>query len=304
MKTFLIADIGGTHSRLALVKKQNNIFRIINRKKVKSNNFKSISDLLSSYLEKEKVSKIVIAAAGKAEKDKICMTQGPFIITKREIEKVTNCKEIVFFNDMSAHTYYSLYAKFEKKVILNNGSKKKGSLLIIAPGTGLGVSIAIMEDKKHIIRESEAGHMKASFETEEINFKKYLIKKNRTKNIEFENLLSGKGFAQSFNFSHNTNLDPFEVLAQKKAKLKTTTKNYYKFLARFSREMSLVALPQKIIFMGGMVKYTSCPSKKEFLKEFTNNNKFREYLKSIEIVVVQDADTGLKGLKEYLKLKS
>jgi len=270
----LIADIGGTNSRLALVRKKSKNF--INLKIYKSKNFRNIYEVVGSYFSDLDLKKIpnvaVFALAGPVIKDRAYLTNLNWEVSKYKLKKNFGFKEVILLNDLQALSASILLLK--KSEILNIKDKKtlkKEPKAFIAPGTGLGEAILVKE-KPLTILPTEGGHIFFSpLNEEEFKYLKFL--ENKEEELSWEKALSGKAISYWYEYYFNEVLPPEKVteLARKKdPKALKVIKKFFELLGRKISQLALYSLPEGGIYItGGVI---------QALKEFLEEQEFKEIL--------------------------
>jgi glucokinase len=270
----LIADIGGTNSRLTLVRKKSKNF--INLKVYKSKNFKDIYEVVKSYFSELDLKKIpnvaVIALAGPVIKDQAYLTNLNWKVSKYKLKKLFGFKEVILINDLQALSASIMLLK--KSEILNIKGKKtlkKEPKAFIAPGTGLGEAILVKE-KPLTILPTEGGHIFFSpLNEEEFKYLKFLEKKGEE--LSWEKALSGKALSYWYEYYFNEVLPPEKIteLARKKdPKALKVIRKFFELLGRKTSQLALYSLPEGGIYIAGGVI--------QALKEFLEWQEFKEVL--------------------------
>jgi len=270
----LIADIGGTNSRLTLVRKKSKNF--INLKIYKSKNFKDIYEVVKSYFSELDLKKIpnvaVIALAGPVIKDQAYLTNLNWKVSKYKLKKLFGFKEVILINDLQALSASIMLLK--KSEILNIKGKKtlkKEPKAFIAPGTGLGEAILVKE-KPLTILPTEGGHIFFSpLNEEEFKYLKFLEKKGEE--LSWEKALSGKALSYWYEYYFNEVLPPEKIteLARKKdPKALKVIRKFFELLGRKTSQLALYSLPEGGIYIAGGVI--------QALKEFLEWQEFKEVL--------------------------
>lgn len=322
---YLIADIGGTNSNFELIeiiKKKNSKKKT--SKKLWKENYKTneienfidfINKLLNKFIEEKKilVENAILAVAGLIENGEVKFSNHKLKINQKELIKKTALKKVELINDFYAlaHSIFKLKKEGIKeiKIIKKQNSKRK---LIVGPGTGLGVAFIT---KKEEVIETEGGHLKFPIiNKEELKLIEFLKKKRNLELISFEEILSGRGLENLYQYLIKTNkkyinlpkkLTAKEISKSKSKNLasKETFALFYKYLGRFLKNISLLFLTDEIYLAGGIIQKNIIFQKKEFLKEFQNNPKFKEYLNSISIKIIKDYNSSILGIKSYIERK-
>jgi glucokinase len=268
----LIADIGGTNSRLALVKEKSN--RFFKLKVYKSKEFKNFYQLVRFYFSdiklKESPSVAILAVAGPVFKDKAHLTNLNWNISACYLKKSFGFKKVILVNDL-----YSLAASsllMSKKYILRikkGESNKKVPKAFIAPGTGLGEAILVRENPLTIL-PTEGGHIFfSSLNEEEFGYFKFL--KQKGEELSWEKALSGISLSYWYEYYWNEKLKPEKITELAKdndSKATRVIKKFLELLGRKVSQLALFSLPQGGIYMGGGVV--------QALKDFFNEKEFEE----------------------------
>lgn len=325
MSYTLVADIGGTNARFGLLKinYKENTFEIVCRKDFKTQDYTDIifliQDVLSSCIDKCKTypQDAVFAIAGKVDKNKAILTHCPKLkLLKYEIVSKTVLKNVVFLNDLEALSY-SLNALNEKEdffTINKKKGKKDKSKLILGSGTGFGECVMIYDKNcgKYLPQESEGGHNDFPILTkEEFDMIDFIKKEENLDTIRIEDLVSGAGLERIYKYLTHTKLkesktlkaNEISKLAKEKDKLaKETFSFFFRFLARTAKNFTLENLSEGGVYLSGGVinKNLEQIVKSQFLKEFTLNTYFENFLKKIPISIITNKDATLLGLGEFI----
>lgn len=267
---FIGMDIGGTHVRVL----KNN-----NRTLLKTADFATFMDLMDVVIQPGISTKIVCALAGPIDhQGGVCP---PNIkrwgrIDPAMIEKKYPQVNIRFINDLVAHAHgldniqpkdlYSL-----KKGTIPDGKK----VLLIAPGTGLGVAF---KDHAHVY-PSEAGHIDWPAYGENSALVHEALKK-KYGHVSFERIVSGSGLEEVNQILNRKGVPPIFV----------------QNLARFIANMTVTFLPETIYLGGGIIPHHLKEIDQDlFLKSLLDQGRFRDIVNRINIYVIMDEFTALKG---------
>uniref|UniRef100_A0A7V5XG69 ROK family protein n=1 Tax=Thermodesulfobacterium geofontis TaxID=1295609 RepID=A0A7V5XG69_9BACT len=270
----LIADIGGTNSRLTLVRGKSKKF--FNLKTYKSKNFKNIYEVVKNYFLEVNLRKIptlaIFALAGPVIKDQAYLTNLNWEVSKHKLKKFFGFKEVILVNDLQALSASILL--LEKSEILNiKGAKslKREPKAFIAPGTGLGEAILVKEEPLTII-PTEGGHIFFSpLNEEEFQYLKFLERKGEE--LSWEKALSGKALSYWYEYYFNESLLPekiTEFAKEKDPKALKVIRKFFELLGRKISQLALYSLPEGGIYIAGGVI--------QALKEFLEIQEFKEIL--------------------------
>lgn len=321
-KKYLIADIGGTNTRLAIV---DNTFQYLKRGHLRTSEIKDINIAIKDFCGAEKIDAACIAAAGPLNSDRtnISLTNNKWMIDSQNISKVINAK-VILLNDFEAlGLSIDLASTGDYSELTARSIDLKGSLVVIGAGTGLGTSILYEYNNKHFPIPSEACHSDIFFDPEskvEMDFYKYLKKKKII--IESESILSGKGLINIYEFlltkkiKHNNKIMKEIKKSNDKAPLITkyalqdrdnlcikTVELFISYLSRFSRNLVLNTMCTTLIFAPGIALKILPMLKESFIENFSQHQSIeaRKLLENVSVIVLTNPDQGLIGCYRALK---
>lgn len=203
---YLVGDIGGTKTNVAVLEPCENRFNTIFEKSFLSKDYDSLQTILKDdstfNIQKSKIESTCFGVAGPI-KDGLCdATNLPWLVDSRKIAEVLNIdsKKVHLLNDLEAAAYGIDVLEEKDVYVLNKGTEKKnGSRCLISAGTGLGESIIFWDEKKYKPCPSEGGHCDFAARNKiEIDLLNYLI--NKYGRISYERILSGPGLLNIYNF--------------------------------------------------------------------------------------------------------
>jgi glucokinase len=197
----LVADVGGTHVRFALVDvaAAEPIVAGSDRR-FRAAEFAGFSDAARRYLDEtaSRPKSIVIAAAGPRVGGEVRLTNLPWVISSARIEAAFGFKRATLINDFAA---MALSVPLLKRSDLRPlGAPEPPALdaatsrafAIVGPGTGLGVGALLVRDARLTALETEGGHAGfAPGDAEEIEILRRLAA--RFGRVSNERLLCGSG---------------------------------------------------------------------------------------------------------------
>lgn len=154
----LVADIGGTHSRLALA--ENGALRGDTLRRFDNDDHSDFADLLRLYLGDTgaRPAGLCLAAAGAVQGDAVSLTNRPWHITGSDLTRLTGCRRIILLNDLQA-------MGFALAVPAIAGSPLSQSRLVLAIGTGLNAAVAHAHAGKIHVPAAECGYTTLPFTT-------------------------------------------------------------------------------------------------------------------------------------------
>ncbi|HEX5124500.1 MAG TPA: glucokinase [Rhodanobacteraceae bacterium] len=167
----LVADVGGTHVRFALVDiATTDPLIAASVRRFRAADFASFGAAVQRYLDESGAhpAALVIAAAGVVEDGHVRLTNNvPWVIARDAIAAAFGFGQVVLLNDFAAMALaVSLLQPRDLQVVGSPSpvafdARRKQTFAILGPGTGLGVGALIVRDGHAHALETEGGH--ASF---------------------------------------------------------------------------------------------------------------------------------------------
>lgn len=311
------ADIGGTNTRIGFAGIKNQKFYLLFTITYPSHSFKSLAKVINHAKSKAKetfgisVKRACIAAAGPITNNRntCIMTNTPWNVERKSLIAKTRIKILPLINDLESAGYSIEHIKKDKLINLTKKNPKtKFPKLVIAAGTGLGISIVT----EKIVLPSEGGHSTLPItDTEEMELAEFIKKQNKIKTqLQYEHLVSGPGIARTYEFyaskyqsKHKKEIieAPNKTFAvtkylNKDEACRKTMKTFIKMYARFAKDSSLGSIPIGGIYLAGSISKNNVKHIKNwFLKEFLINETHQKLLKSFPIFILTNDDAGLLG---------
>ncbi|NNC98592.1 MAG: glucokinase [Gammaproteobacteria bacterium] len=189
----LIADIGGTNARFALLSSTGQISR---QHTLACADYPDFVHAVTRYLQladHPRIEEAAIAIANPIDGDKVKMTNHHWTFSIEQTRQTLNLKTLIFKNDLTAlaMSIPDLDSK-DLKQIGGEVIQKLLPLAVVAPGTGLGVSGLIKTGDRWIPLESEGGHVSLSPGNDhEIAILQYC--RETYEHVSAERLISGMG---------------------------------------------------------------------------------------------------------------
>ena len=257
-QAYLLADVGGTNARFVIL---TTLRKGINQKRVLTLKSKDFSDFFSLLLKALSFFKVeprdtvaCIAVAGPVFKRRAKLTNLGWEIDERKIKAKFPYKKLILVNDLFAGS--ASLAKLKKKdlKLVKKGRINKGICMAIFCGTGLGVGVLVKEKPLTLI-STEAGHIFfQALDSFDLKFLDFLKEKQREQS--YEEVLSGRGLENLYEFFHGERLSAPMITALAKKQDKRAgqaVKAYFKYLGKFCSQLALCYLPLGGIYLSGGV---------------------------------------------------
>lgn len=304
----LIADIGGTNARFALI--SDGTASPKEARNLAVDDYPSIQDAIQSYLASVGVAtpeRCCIAIACPTHNDRIRMTNNGWVFSKQQLQSDLGFSGLKVINDYAAMALAAPCMEAEHLMQVGSGTQMAGfPVAVLGPGTGLGVSGLVSAGSHHIPVVTEGGHVDfAPTNEQEIELLRFLLK--RYEHVSAERLLSGMGLEniyQGLASIRGLNVSPLKPAEISKAAFEEqdalaldTLDQFCATLGNVAGNCALTYGAQGGVFItGGII-----PRMPEFFKassfraRFEAKGRFVEYMQSIPTYLMQHPQPGLLG---------
>lgn len=313
----LLADVGGTHSRIALYDQRSNT--LTKRQNYLNSYHQSLEEIIRDYSKQYQVNNIpaIIAIAGPV-KDPIQMTNLGWSFSFESFTRVTQLQKVTFVNDFEAiANALPLLDSTQTKLIANHSVVSTNNLLshpkvVLGAGTGLGVSAAIPSKQGWIPVVTEGGHVTLpATDTDEADLLKIL--RQQFEHVSAERIISGPGIVTLYESVATLagikvgKLSPQQIT--EKAKLQQdklceqTMKYFFRFLGTVAGNLALSYGAQGGVYLAGGIlpKIESLLIQSDFCEYFCAKGRFRNYLTNIPCFLITEENPAMLGLREWAK---
>lgn len=194
----LVADVGGTNTRLALFNPDNNQLESVAY--YTNRDFEQFEDVIAQWLATlatEPPVDACLAVAAPPTGDRVDMINMDWSFSLSDLAARFGFDRLGFLNDFEANAYALPHIADEDLAPLATGEQGAEVFAVVGPGTGLGGSALIRCDAGDIARACEPGHVGLSPANElELALFTLLLKEHR--DLYAELLLSGPGLARLY----------------------------------------------------------------------------------------------------------
>ncbi len=316
MKT-LVADIGGTNSRIAvaITSKKDREIILENIQKFKNSDFNNFEEVIEKYLSSSNdnlTRRMCIAAAGIISENTVEMSNLNWKISVSSLQKISNINNVLIINDLQAQGYALDFLKpndLEKLIEGNYSAAQIDTKLVCGMGTGFNVAIAYQTAFGTFVPASEYGHAR----TTTANEMQKLILKQLEENssfVSYENILAGSGLNRLDKvLNRREDRSPADILEAAKAgdfKAKEVGSQLAGFAGQAFGDFALMNMALGGVYLIGGVARAMMPYLKEenFKQNFYNRGNFSEIMKKISVHLILDDYAALKGCANYSTILS
>ena len=318
----LVADIGGTHARFALVDPAAKEPLVGgSARRYRGAEFASFAEAVRRYLGEigAKPATIVIAAAGLRVDGELRLTNLPWVIQRREIEAEFGFSRAALINDFAAMALsVPLLAAHDLCTIgapppARFDAKATQTFAIVGPGTGLGVgALAVREGRLHAL-ETEGGHSSfAPGNAEEIELLRRLAL--RFGHVSSERALCGSGLVNLYRTLCEIDgiaarpLAPEEISAgaHVDSMCRRAVERFCEILGAVAGDLVLTFGAWDGVYLTGGIAQQLLPwiEAGGFRRRFEDKGRLSSAVARVPTSVVLHADAGLVGAAAYAMIES
>jgi glucokinase len=312
----LIADIGGTNTRFAIIPDPE--AETIGFPTVKTGSFTSIDDAIRETVLASTAMRprsAVFALAGPIHSDKVPLTNSTWVVEPAKVVRTAGLSELVLLNDFEALAMALPSLKTTDCDPVGGGHmREEGARLVLGPGTGFGAAGMLRVRDLVVPVPGEGGHIELGPQTErDDEIFAHLEKMGGGRRISAEWVVSGPGLirlyravaaaeggtaklsrASEISAAGLDGSDPFAVEA---------INLFATYLGRTAGDLALVFMATGGVYLAGGVS--------RLLAEFLKNSGFRaafddkwphrQLMASMATVVVTHHAPALVGLGEFVR---
>jgi glucokinase len=319
----LAGEIGATRTRLAAFETEGNRFQRVVEKTYMSQEHGGLSDLLAQFVRVEgiPVHRACFGVAGPVRGGRSKISNLPWIIDARELEKQLKLDSVGLLNDLEAYAYGIDVLESKDFIVLSHGSDDaEGNRAVISARTGLGMAGLYWDDFRHHPFACEGGHADFAPRNDlQMELLGYLQKKYGR--ISCERILSGPGIKNIYDFLRdarkaeepqwlrdqiNAAPDPPALISQlalegKAAICDQTLSIFVNVFGAETGNCALNFMSTGGIFIGGSIAAKIVPKMKDpvFMQSFLDKGRMEALLKDIPVKIVLNDDCGLVGAARW-----
>lgn len=311
----LAGDVGGTKTLIGIFSIVKNYPEFHHVQSYSSEAYQDLESVVEDYLSKMNVSieAACFGIAGPVENGKCLTTNIPWEVSENRLKNKFSWPHVRLINDLVAIGFATRVLKNDEIFVLQKGIRRKDGVLgVIAPGTGLGMSLIVKMNDDDIPLPSEGGHMDfAPKRKEEVELWRYLHESMG--HVSVERIVSGPGLVNIYKWliSRNREEEPSWLKKQEnparmisEAALKRddplcrkALEMFVSILGAFAGNVALMGLTYGGIYMGGGILPKILPflTNGNFLNAFSDKGRFSELLGNIPVYVILNEQAGLLG---------
>lgn len=304
----LIADIGGTNARFALLEKDSET--LLEAFNLVCSDYPNMIDAVNTYLDSvpfAKPSNAAIAVATVVTSDSLKMTNNAWAFSVEDSRKSLGLDQLKVINDFTGLALAIPHLSSEHCHKVGRGEKVDQHIkAVIGPGTGLGVSGAIPINGTWFPLQGEGGHMSYGPLTDREDEVIEIMRK-KTDHISAEALISGTGLGEIYKAISTLEGINFEEINPEQISTKAIDSNcpiakealmmFCGALGSVAGNLALTLGARGGVYIGGGIvpKVLDFFIESNFRERFEQHGRFTQYLSEISTHVITTKYPALMG---------
>ncbi len=312
-KTVLVGDIGGTHSRLALAKPDNQGGFQLDKVRISSvQDFSGMQGMLVDYqthINASLPADAVISVAGPVFGNTIdkSLSNLPWTFSIEELKSFFSFQQLHVVNDFAALAAAIPYlSDSETETIKYGTAQTSAPRVIIGPGTGLGAAALVKHNNQWLSVASEGGNITLAASTP-LQQQVLAILKKQHDHVSAETVLSGMGLVELYQVlceiegktpqNHTPETIGNSAINKTDDSCVKTVSLFFDWLACVAADLALCFCATGGVFIGGGIppKLKSLIEQQDFSHHFTNKGGVKAYLDPIPVSLITHPYPALIG---------
>jgi glucokinase len=317
----LVADVGGTNTRVALatgpVVQTDTIRRYANADFVARG--EGLDAVLAAYvgtMDDVDCAAAAVAIAGPVREGRGELTNLSWRLDRDTLARVTRAERAEVLNDLQAqgHALDDLAEGSVRAVLTGRPAAAGAPRLVIGAGTGFNAAAVFETPSGKLVPPAEAGHVTLPMRGEDdLRLGRYLESEAKAAHgfAAVEEVLSGRGLEHVYHWLGTEAGDPVRKSAKEimaalaggdDPRAEATARVYVRTLGNVAGNLALTLLPYGgIFFIGGVVRAMQpFLDRFGFADAFCDKGRFAEFLTQFPVSVVEDDYAALTGCASFL----
>lgn len=309
----LVADIGGTNTRIALATGRTVLPDTVRR--YQNADFPGLESVIRQY-EADSGGldpyAACVAVAGPVRDGRASMTNLDWVIDKDTLARATKSDTVAILNDLQAqgHALGFIAPENVLPVLTGTESNAHAAKLVIGVGTGFNAAPVFETEAGRLVTPSESGHANLPIRTEqELRLCQYVSSAHGFPAVE--DVLSGRGLERVYAFLGQEANDPREERAHTIMAALTdghdpraveAARIFSRILGTVAGNLALIQLPFGGVYIVGGVARAFSPYLAQFGfgDAFRDKGRFAGFMGNFAVSVVQDDYAALIGSAAHL----
>lgn len=309
----LVADIGGTNTRVALAQGRRVLESSIRR--YPNEAYPGLEPVLRRYLEEEGgVDPLAacVAVAGPVKDGKATLTNRAWTIDGTLLSRATGAEVTAILNDLQAqgHALGHIDPAHARIVVPFPAASHHAAKLVVNVGTGFNIAQVFDTEGGRLVPPAEAGHVTLPVRDEtDLRLARFLGAAHGFASVE--EALSGRGVVQVYDWLGQEEGDPSragsaEIMAAVAtggdSRATRAARVFVRLLGAVSGDLALTTLPFGGVWLVGGLARAFAPHLDQygFVQAFRDKGRFSGFMEQFGVGVVEDDNAALTGCASHL----
>jgi len=309
----LVADIGGTNTRVALAEGRRVLEATIRR--YSNADFPGLESVLRRYIADEggvDPRAACVAVAGPVRDGRATMTNLDWTIDAPTLARATQAETVAILNDLQAqgHALGHIAPERIRAIIPGPAAEDHAAKLVIGVGTGFNAAPVFDTAAGRIVAPSESGHVNLPIrDAADMRLCAYVSTAHGFPAVE--DVLSGRGLERVYTWLGEEAGTPREATAQAimeacaagdDARAIEAARVFTRFLGMVAGNLALIQLPFGGVFLVGGVARAFAPYLNDFgfAEAFRDKGRFAGFMNNFAVSVIEDDYAALTGSAAHL----
>jgi len=309
----LVADIGGTNTRVALAEGRRVLPETVRR--YRNAQYPGLETVLSRYIAEEgdvDCAAACVAVAGPVRDGRATLTNVDWTIDRETVARAARAETVAILNDLQAqgHALGHLDSANLLTLVPGPAPLPHETKLVIGVGTGFNAAPVYETSAGRLVAPSECGHANLPIRTaEELRLAQYVSSVHGFPGVE--DVLSGRGLERVYAWLGAEAGDPREALAAEimasvgtgqDPRAEAAARLFTRMLATVCGNLALIQLPFGGVYLIGGVARAFAPhlDAMGFDDAFRDKGRFAGFMSNFSVSVIDDDYAALIGSAAHL----
>lgn len=309
----LVADVGGTNSRVALADGP----RVINAtiRRYRNAEFPGFARVLRRFIAEQndvEIAAACIAVAGPVQNGRATMTNLDWTVDAETVAQMTQASTVSVLNDLQAQGYALDHIPSDsiRSIIPCGAAGPCANRLVIGVGTGFNAAAVYETNAGRVVAASESGQVTLPVRDEtDLRLCRHISQQGAIPAVE--DVLSGPGLERIYAWMGADAGDPRAASARQimadcadggDERAVASARYFTRMLGTVVGNLALIHLPFGGIFLVGGVARAFGPFLTDlgFVEAFRNKGRFADFMSTFGVSLIEDDDAALTGAATHL----
>lgn len=301
----LVADIGGTNTRVALA--EGTTIRPDTIRRYRNADHAGLEPVLEAYLAEigAKVAGACLAVAGPVNDGVATLTNLDWTIDSNALGRATGADSVAVLNDLQAqgHALGHINAANLRVLVKGAAAAPNAAMLVVGVGTGFNAA-PVHQSTVRVVPASESGHVNLPVrDADDLRLAEYLSRHHGFPGVE--EALSGRGIEQLYSFVTSQKRKSADIIPAigTDPMATQTAELFVRLLGAVVGNLALTHLPFGGIYLcGGMARaFTPHLANMGFIDALRDKGRFSGFMEAFGVSVIEDDYAALTGCAAYLR---